>query len=75
MTVWFHGGGVGSLLATGLMTLVLMAAAGSLLLVVRRSTGGPAPRQEVRVPTPRRPAAVVDEVDEGQFVHEVGPLP
>ena len=66
--IWSHGGG-----SLVLLTLVVTAALLALFLVVLRSTTGARRPVTARrpVPYPSRPTlGVVDEVDEGQFVHE-----
>lgn len=66
--IWSQG--AGSLV---LLALVVTAVLVALLLVVVRSTTGarrPATAQRPAAYPPRPTLGVVDEVDEGQFVHE-----
>lgn len=69
--IWYDGGSPALLALTTL--LVALALTALFLVVVRSTSGARKPALARRaVPPPRPSLEVVDEVDEGQFVHETG---
>lgn len=71
--IWYDGGSPVLLALTTL--LVTLALAALFLVVVRSTTGARRPAVARRAGPTTRSLEVVDEVDEGQFVHETGARP
>ena len=72
MTGWY-GGDPGSVMLLAVLCLVLVTGLLASYLVVVRSSGHATRPARSALPQPRKAVDDYDEVDEGQFVHQVRP--